>query len=557
MKRLIEFLDSVTRRLSGVRRLGIFAGLAALGVIATLVIWWSAVQDSSRRSSAILGDVAREVHGVLNARVERHVESLRNLALLWQLHGLGQPEAWDFNNEMMIRTFSGLEWIAWVNAETGAYRFAARDSSARMDSRIVDMARERATAPASQSIAGMNPQDPVLLFTPVRTSQDSVGMLVASISPERLLGHEFLVTGDIIAYTVTTEAEATVYRWGQPASNSPPTMAYEMSLPPLFGTMWTVRYQPTPIFMKGVASRWHSSFLLTGLLLSLALGAIAYQFVTLREYSIALAATNQRLDAQVRELSERDQALRQMNDELEQRVEARTNQLAEAMKELETFSHSMSHDLRSPIGAILNFSSILEEDYGAKLGPEGTRVLHRIRDSGNSATRLLDQLVQFVWLGREAAETNQVDMTRLAREAFKEVSVGPGADQVTFDLQDLPSVRGNSALLGRVFRNLLSNAVKYTRGQSGSRITVRAKEGTTETAYWVEDNGIGFDPAQARSLFEPFRRLHSSSEYEGVGLGLAIVAKIVRRHGGRVWAESNGSGGAQFGFALPREGETA
>jgi signal transduction histidine kinase len=536
------------------RRLAMLMSFALLGIGATLVIWWSAMADSDRRASARIAAMAREIHGVLNVRLDRHVEALRNLALFWQLHGLLPAQAWDFNSEMTLRNFRGIEWIAWVNAKNGGYRFAARDSLARLDPEILKMARDRASAPGSEAVVGKTAGDPVLMFTPVRTPQDSVGMLVASISPAKLLGHEYLTTGDVIAYTVKSDDGQQVYRWGEPAKRIPPGMSQEMTLSQVFGRMWTVRYDPTPKFIEGVVSRWHNYFLMTGVLLSLALGAIAYQFVRLREYSGALAATNHRLDAQIRELNERDGKLRRLNDELELRVEGRTMQLAEAMKELEAFSHSMSHDLRSPIGAILNFASILEEDYGTKLDDEGVRVLHRIRDSGQSATRLLDQLVQFVWLGRETAEKSDVNMTAVAREAIQEVSNVPGAEHVQFDLRDLPPVRGNPALLGRVFRNLLSNSVKYTRGHDGPRVSVDAEERSGETAYWVDDNGIGFDPAQAQSLFEPFRRLHSSNEYEGVGLGLAIVAKIVRRHGGRVWAESNGPGGARFGFALPREG---
>ncbi len=540
-----------------IRRLGLLTGFALLGLAVTMVIWWTAMKDSQQRAAVTLNTVAREIHGVLNVRVDRHMEALRNLALFWQLHGLLSQEAWDFNSEMMIRNFRGIESIAWVNGQTGAFRFAARDSGARLSPEVIRMALARAHAPGSEAIVGSTPQAPIVMFTPVRTPQDSIGVLVATVSPEKLLGHEYLTSGDMIAYTVRAESDAVVYRWGESARSVPPGMSLDLALPQVFGRLWSVRYDPTPKYLQGVISRWHTYFLMTGVMLSLALGAIAYQFMTLREYSNVLTETNRRLDGQVRELSERDQHLRRLNDELEQRVTARTIQLEEAMKELEAFSHSMSHDLRSPIGAILNFSSILEEDYGDRLDEEGLRVLHRIRDSGQASTRLLDQIVQFVWLGRESTDKSDVDMTACARDAFLELSSGEGTANVQLDLPDLPHARGNPALLCRVFRNLLSNAVKYTRNREQPHITIGGADRAAETVFWVEDNGIGFDPAQSETLFEPFRRLHSSNAYEGVGLGLAIVAKIVRRHGGRVWAESNGGGGARFSFALPNNGESA
>src|SRR5262245_42209355 len=354
-----------------IRRFGVFMLFAVLGVIVTLTTWWSAMRDSNNRASSNLTVLAREIHAVLNVRIDRHVEALRDLALFWQLHGLMSREAWTFNSQMMIQTYRGLEWIGWVDANTGAVRFSARDSTARFDPRVIRMARERAHAPGSGGVYGERPGDSVLLFTPVRTPADSVGVLVASLSPGRLLGHENLTIGEIIAYSVHSDTGIEVYRWGEPAAHVPGGMTVEMNLPEVFGKMWTVRYEPTQKYLLGIVSRWHNYFLLTGVLLSLALGGIAYQFMRLREYSGVLAAQNRRLDAQVRELSERDQSLRQMNDELEGRVEARTNQLAEAINELEAFSHSMSHDLRSPIGAILNYTAILEEDYDARLDDEG------------------------------------------------------------------------------------------------------------------------------------------------------------------------------------------
>jgi signal transduction histidine kinase len=219
--------------------------------------------------------------------------------------------------------------------------------------------------------------------------------------------------------------------------------------------------------------------------------------------------------------------------------------------QLEAFSHAISHDLRSPIGTVLNSVVILEEDYGDKLGEEGMRALRRIQSASESAARLLDQLALYAWSGPRDLERDVVDMTARAREAYAEVaSSGYEIGEVEFVLHELPPAVGSAALIVRVFRNLLSNAVKYTRDRADRRIEVRAIPGRAENTYIVSDNGVGFDPAESESVFEPFHRLASSRGFEGSGVGLAVVAKIIRRHGGRVWAESDGLSGARFGFSL-------
>ena len=238
----------------------------------------------------------------------------------------------------------------------------------------------------------------------------------------------------------------------------------------------------------------------------------------------------------------------------EETIRSTSERLHEAMTELEAFGHSISHDLRSPIGAMLNYATIIEQDYGSRLEGEGVRLLGRIRASGEAAVQLLDQLVRFVWVEREGDQREHVDMSALAREAFAELMVGSeNPDQVEFHVSELPAANGSPALLLRVFRNLLSNSVKYTRGREDRRISVTGIASGPENTYVVTDNGSGFDPQLAGLLYEPFRRLGTARDSEGSGLGLAIVAKIVRRHGGRVWAESDGVSGARFCFTLPPE----
>lgn len=239
-------------------------------------------------------------------------------------------------------------------------------------------------------------------------------------------------------------------------------------------------------------------------------------------------------------------------------VRATSHELREAMTELEAFSHSLTHDLRSPVGAVLNYSEVLAHDHGSQLGDEGLRLVRRIRASAEGAARLLDQLTQYAWAGREGSERRNLDMTSLAREVYAEIVVG-GEDVsgIQFELKPLPPGRGSRELVRCVFRNLLSNAVKYTRDQWPRRIQVAGVAGTAENTYSVTDNGMGFDPAHGDVLFEPFHRLPAAHDFEGTGLGLAIVARIVRRQHGRVWAESDGAHGARFSFTLPSGGASA
>ena len=233
-------------------------------------------------------------------------------------------------------------------------------------------------------------------------------------------------------------------------------------------------------------------------------------------------------------------------------VRAASEELRAAMSELETFNHSISHDLRTPVGTVLNYSAMIEEDFGPRLDEKGARMLRGIRASAESAAGLLDQLVQLGWSGRERRERLLVDMTALARDVHAELAAaGDEAEQVHFELRELPPAWGSAALLRCLLRNLFSNSIKYTRGRPERRVRVEGTAGDQENAYWVTDNGVGFDPGLGEAVFQPFRRVTRGGRYEGSGLGLTIAARIVRRHGGRIWGESDGINGARFCFTLP------
>lgn len=238
---------------------------------------------------------------------------------------------------------------------------------------------------------------------------------------------------------------------------------------------------------------------------------------------------------------------------VESAVRSTSDELRGALTELEAFSHSISHDLRSPVGAVLNYSAVIEETFGGRLDEGGIRLLRQIRASAEAAASLLDQLVQLGWARRGKAERMPIDMTSLARDVHGEiVAAGNDAVEVLFDLRDLPPAWGSDALMRCVFRNLFSNAVKFTRGREGRHVIVGGAAGEFENTYSVADNGIGFRPEQRVEVFQPSRRLKDKKHLEGSGLGLAITARIIHEHQGRIWVDGDGSGGARICFTLPR-----
>jgi light-regulated signal transduction histidine kinase (bacteriophytochrome) len=271
-------------------------------------------------------------------------------------------------------------------------------------------------------------------------------------------------------------------------------------------------------------------------------------------HQVAIAIENARLyEAAQRELAERKRAeddVRELNAELERRVLQRTVELEASNREMESFTYTVSHDLRAPVRGLHGFSQILLNDFSAELPDQAKGYLKRIEDNAKLMGELIDDLLAFSHLGRQQVVKTSVNAADIARHAFIEVTEREDQARIQFTLNELPEIRADAALLKQVFVNLFSNAVKFSKQRELAVIEVGSQRSDVGTAIYVRDNGAGFDMQHSAKLFGVFQRLHTYDQFEGTGVGLAIVRRIVERHGGTIWAEAEIDKGATFYFTM-------
>jgi two-component system sensor kinase len=519
--------------------------IGLVGVMVSLAIWGVLVGERRARILASTREGVAETEQAVEAGLARQVATLRGLQDLSERFGLPADAAWRDAIAQRFEQSEGLVAVALVDARHPASRadVVRPGFETRIELEAVDLALRPGDGPRLVGPLRSDAGDVAYrIELPLRTADGHVGVLAARFDATRFLESVLQARASGYAVEVRWAGDEPIFTRGVPSQDRWQRWwraASTIDLPT--GGSWRVVQRPTPELAAAWLTPIPHYLLAAGMLLSAVLAALAHELRVIIRQSQVLAQSNR--------------ALEERSAELEDRVAERTEALREAVSELEAFNYSVSHDLRSPLGAILNFTSILEEDYRERpLDDEGIDILERIRRSASRATALLEDLLQLSRAGRSALTPERIDMSGLARETFAQVRAAEedGGEDVELVVASLPEAVGDRSLLGDVFANLFSNAFKYSRGCEKRRITVDGRIEGGECLYEVADNGQGFDMRYVDKLFGLFERLHADDEVEGTGVGLAMVARIVQRHGGRVWAEGRPGEGARFGFALPR-----
>jgi signal transduction histidine kinase len=277
----------------------------------------------------------------------------------------------------------------------------------------------------------------------------------------------------------------------------------------------------------------------------------AERAVVRHDDTLELRRVVESFNAMMARIESRNRSLKEAHDELESRVQQRTIELQEINQELESFTYSVSHDLRAPLRHIAGFATMLEDRVGNTLDERSRKYLSTISAAAGRMGRLIDDLLAFSRMGRTSLSPRSVDLSRLVQEARSDLAPDTAGRQIEWVVNPLPTVHADPALLRPVLVNLLSNAMKYSAGRSPARIEIGAATQNGEAVVFVRDNGVGFDMRYVNKLFGVFQRLHRADEFEGTGIGLANVRRIIARHGGRTWAEGEVDRGATFYFSLP------
>jgi len=527
--------------------------ILVLGAAVSVLAWQYVGERRNRQLERQAQTYASTLTEVIDSTFDELHETVRKHARLW-----GNPEfdarpgAWRESADLFLSEHPAV--LAILRADSSWEIAGTREGEQSLREAVPELRRRQAD-PDGDFVAG-----PVVVASgqrvigiQVRMQRDAgdARVLFALFDPRLAL--QQILDQRALGYSLVVSADGEeIYRRETQAGGELAGVAVTQPLSARAGLNWSLTLRPTADVL-GPLDTSPRLALLDGLLAS-ALVAAAVHFGTLawRRQS-ALQRANAALAQQVDDTRRGRIEVEELSRVLEARVVERTEELDETIVELETFNYSVSHDLRGPLGAVINFAAILEEDYGSQLDATGKEHLRRIATSASAAVAMMDALLAFSRSGRTELRKAHLHVRALVQEVVGEISSGADTNPAAVRIGDLPDATADETMLRFIFSNLISNAFKFARKGEAPQVEIGGSFAASEVVYFVRDSGIGFDMRFADKLFKVFERLHTADHYEGNGIGLAIVARMVRRHGGRVWAQGALEKGATFYFSVPTQ----
>jgi signal transduction histidine kinase len=544
--------------------------IVSIGVLLSLGAWTALGSRERETLHARLVSAGSELSRSFESTLTQEFAQLQDLAESWGRLGTDDAARWHADANRFRQAHPGCLALEWLPSTQPSATLASGTPEALnlLASRPMDPASQesRRAAEAGGFSAYFGPwtgpdgRSILEVQVPVPVADRDAMVLTALVDPGVTIDRVVAPWLEDYGIEVAIGQES-VYRRGDPPADELYRLSDRRDLRPGFqGPDWSLTVQPGPGLIASPRLPMRHVVLVGSLVLTVLItltywvGQVAFQRA--RELHDATFELNEQRRALLRVRRDR-QALAESMLSMKSEMESRSSDGAPdpATSELETFTYSISHDLRSPMGAILNYAGVLNEDYHSALGPEGRDHLRRITASAQRAIAMMDGLLSFSRVGSRELKIADIDVASMVREIHGQLSdsLRDSERAPTLSMGEIPHVRADRTLISTMFTNLLSNAFKFTRGVEDPRVEVGGYVQDEEVVYYVKDNGVGFDMRYANKLFHVFERLPTKEHHDGHGLGLAVVERIVRRHGGSIRAEAVPDKGATFFVTLPTE----
>ncbi|MCX5738865.1 MAG: ATP-binding protein, partial [Proteobacteria bacterium] len=492
---------------------------------------------------------------VLESQLARLDASLRRSAQLWTVDRFANDlAAWHDSAEVLLAEHPALLAVL-CSAPSGA--IAGSVEGKRLLLEVLPEARRQGEIANREFIIGplraANGRQVFGVQVRASSSGSDERTSFALLDADRLVADALADRAPDFALAVSVDGQE-VYRRDPASGRVVPSLRISEPIALPNGKPWRLDVAPSVDTKFATWEQGPAIALAGGLLASgVIVAAVHFGLLNFRRERM-LRRANAALEQQLVDTRRVEGEVREVAETLAARVSKRTEELDDTIVELETFNYSVSHDLRGPLGAVINFAAILREDYGERLDATGIDYLERIVGSASSAVTMMDALLAYSRSGRTELKKTNLDMKHLVQEVCDELTANLPDLQRAVQVGNLPNVRADENMMRFIFTNLISNAFKFARKGEAPRVEIDGSPGSDEVVFSVRDHGIGFDMRFAEKLFKVFERLHSSGDYEGHGVGLAIVARMVRRHGGRCWAQGALDKGATFSFTVATTG---